>query len=128
MLNGNGERVLLIEDDPGVLKYAESALRQFGYSPFPALDGKQAIAVFQQEAGNFDLILSDVVLPDINGLDLVVKLTEEHPGIPVIMCSGYTEDKVKQSIINNRGFGFVQKPYKVHELLKIIKETITGRD
>ncbi|MBU1063732.1 PAS domain S-box protein, partial [bacterium] len=128
LLNGNGERVLLIEDDPGVLKYAESALRQFGYSPFPALDGKQAIAVFQQEAGNFDLILSDVVLPDINGLDLVVKLTEEHPGIPVIMCSGYTEDKVKQSIINNRGFGFVQKPYKVHELLKIIKETITGRD
>lgn len=123
-LYGNGERILVIEDEPGVLDFAQSVLRQSGYIPFPASDGKQARSVFKEEAGNFDLILSDIVLPDINGYNLVMELLNDHPEIPIILCSGYTEEKVKLSIIEDKGRRFIQKPYSVKLLLTEVKKTI----
>ena len=123
-LHGNGEQILVIEDEQGILDFASSALRQFGYTIRVASNGHQALSVFEEAKGNFQLIISDVILPDINGFDLVSKLTKEYPDIPVIMCSGYTEERVKQSIIRDKGFRFLQKPYSINELLIAVKKTI----
>jgi len=123
-LHGNGEQILVIEDEQGILDFASSALRQFGYTIRVASNGHQALSVFEEAKGNFQLIISDVILPDINGFDLVTKLTKEYPDIPVIMCSGYTEERVKQSIIKEKGFRFLQKPYSMNALLEMVKKDI----
>ena len=123
-LYGNGEHIFVIEDEQGILDFASSALRQFGYTVRLASDGQQAKSVFDEAKGNFQLIISDVILPDINGFDLVIKLTKDHPEIPVLMCSGYTEERVKQSIIQERGYRFLQKPYSMNMLLSEVKKTI----
>ncbi len=121
---GNGEYILIIEDEKGILDFATSVLRQFGYNAKGATSGNQAIALFNQAEDEFRLIISDVILPDINGYDLVKKLTKNHPDIPVLMSSGYTEEKVKQSIIQEKGFHFLQKPYSVSSLLEAVKKAI----
>ena len=123
-IHGNGERILLIEDEDAVRRFIASALRQYGYIIFETSNASGARSVFNNENGKFDLIFSDVILPDKNGLDLVEELLSGKKDIPVIMCSGYTEEKVQQSIISKRGFQFIQKPFKILELLKIIGTTI----
>lgn len=124
-LYGDGENILIIEDERAILDLASSALRQFGYIVRVASDGQQAESIFTASDGNFRLIISDVVLPDINGYDLVNKLIGDNPSIEVIMCSGYTEERIKQSIIQDKGFRFLQKPYSMNELLIAVKEVIS---
>jgi len=123
-LHGDGEHILVVEDEQGILDFAASALRQFGYNVRVASNGEQALSVFQETKGDFRLIISDVILPDINGFDLVTKLIVNNPSIPVVMCSGYTEERVKQSIIQDKGFRFLQKPYSVSALLEMVSNTI----
>jgi CheY-like chemotaxis protein len=123
-IHGNGERILLIEDEDDVKRFIASALRQYGYTPYEASNASEARSVFKSEKGKFDLIFSDVILPDKNGCDLVEELLSGKKDIPVIMCSGYTEEKVHQSIISKRVFQFIQKPFNILELLNIISSTI----
>ncbi len=123
-LTGRGERILLIEDEEGVRNFAVAALRQNGYLTFEAENAVGALEIFKNEKGRFDLILSDVVLPDQNGFQVVGELLAIHGNIPVIMCSGYTEERIKQSIIQEKGFQFLQKPYSVSSLLEVVKEAI----
>jgi len=123
-LYGNGEKILVIEDEQGILDLASTALRQYGYVIQVASNGQEAKSVFEESKGNFQLIISDVILPDINGFDLVTKLIVNNPSIPVVMCSGYTEERVKQSIIQDKGFRFLQKPYSVSALLEMVSNTI----
>ncbi len=123
-LTGQGERILVIEDEEGVRNFAVAALRQNGYLTFEAENAAGALETFKNEKGRFDLILSDVVLPDKNGFKVVGELLAIHGNIPVIMCSGYTEERIKQSIIKEKGFRFLQKPYSVRPLLEMVKDTI----
>ncbi len=116
---GNGEKILVIEDEAEVLKFTTAALRQNGYLPITAETAAQALEQFKNER-QIDLIVSDVVLPDKNGLRVVEEILLEHPGVSAIFCSGYTEDRVMQSIKKNKKFRFIQKPYSVRALLELI--------
>ena len=123
-LRGHGERILIIEDNRDVRDFASAALRQNGYVTYEAENAAAAVDVFRTEKGLFDLILSDVVLPDKNGFQLVKELLEIKADIPVIMCSGYTEERARHSIVHEEGFQFLQKPYSLNKLLEIVKETL----
>ena len=123
-LRGHGERILIIEDNRDVRDFASAALRQNGYVTYEAENAAAAVDVFRTEKGLFDLILSDVVLPDKNGFQLVKELLEIKADIPVVMCSGYTEERARHSIVHEEGFQFLQKPYSLNKLLEIVKETL----
>ena len=123
-LKGKGERILLVEDDAAITKFAVKVLTEKGYKVFSASTVKYALAVFAQERGKFDLVLSDVVLPDKNGLDMVEKLLSKQPKLRVIMNSGYTNHKSQQETISEKGYKFINKPYTVIELLKSIREVL----
>jgi len=123
-IHGNGERILLIEDEEDVRRFIASALRQYGFIIYEASNASEGRSVFISENGKFDLIFSDVILPDKNGFDLIEELLSGKKDIPVIMCSGYTEEKIQQSIISKKGFQFIQKPFKILELLNIISSAI----
>lgn len=125
-LGGEGRRVLLIEDDARVRSVAVDALREKGYSVFEAGSGKEALDICRDEADGFDLLFSDVVLPDINGVDLVERILDKRPEQKVLLTSGYVGDKSRWEVISESGYRFIQKPYSLADLLEIVDSVIKG--
>jgi len=121
-LRGHGERVLLVEDEQMLREFAERTLPENGYVVFAAAKAEEALELFEREKGEFHMVFSDVVLPDINGVELVDRLLVKKPELKVLLCSGYMDDRSRWSVIGKRGFNFLQKPYTLAELLKSMKE------
>ncbi len=123
-LRGNGERILAVEDSDGIQEFLRVALRENGYLVTVASNAEEALRLYSQHRGNFDLIFSDVVLPDQSGIDLVEKLRKEKPGLRVLLSSGYTDHKSQWTVIQERNYPFIQKPYSLIQLLSTIKEMV----
>jgi len=115
---GNGEKILIVEDNAEVRRFTEVVLNQNGYQTFTAATANQALSLFQEEDGRFDLIISDVILPDKNGVLFAEEILRIKTEIPIILCSGYAEETLIQSIKMNRKFHFIQKPFQVQILLE----------
>ncbi len=123
-LQGRGERVLVIEDEEGVRYSTERVLQRRGYQVWSAADGRSALEVFERQQGAFDIVLCDVVLPDMNGVTLSMGLLERQPGLRVIMSSGYTDERSRYPEITRRGLLFLQKPYPPQELMRVLAEAL----
>ena len=127
-LKGGGQRILLVEDEAVVREFASRALRQSGYTVFEAKAADEALELFEKERGRFELIFSDVVLPDKSGLRLVDDLLERAPDLRILLSSGYTDQKSQWPAIQEKGFRFLQKPYTLPDLLSTIREMIRDED
>jgi len=123
-LLGNVEKILLTEDEAEVREMTAKALQDYGYTVFPVINGQEALKIFRQEKGEFDLILSDVILPDINGHKLVRQMTAGMPHIPVILSSGYTDERIRKNIKDDSRIRFIQKPYSIIALLKTVLQSL----
>ncbi len=123
-IRGNGERILLVEDDTELREFATRALRESGYVVFEAQDAQEALGIFEREKGEVHLVFSDVVLPDKTGLQLIDKLLALKPELRVLMTSGYKDEKSRLPIIRQRGFRFLQKPYALTDLLQGIRDIL----
>jgi len=123
-LQGKGERILVVEDEEEVRKLTVRMLRKNNYRVNEASNAQEALNVFEQERGMFTLVLSDVVLPDQTGLELVDKLLLRQPKLRVLLMSGYTDHKSQWPVIQKKGFRFLQKPYALPDLLRTLREII----
>jgi CheY-like chemotaxis protein len=121
---GHGERVLVVEDDDQVRKFAMNVLSQTGYAVYSASNAEDAIRLFEEEKGDFQLIISDVVLPGKTGIELVDELISRKPNLSVLMGSGYIDQKSQWQVIKRRGFRFLQKPYVMVDLLNAVHQTL----
>lgn len=123
-LSGKGERILIIEDEKCVREFAMRALNKNGYEVFSAGSGREALEIFNQEQGNFDVIFSDVVLPDMSGVELVDQLHQINPNSEILISSGYTDSKSQWSVIREKGYAFLQKPYALNDLLQMLRQKV----
>jgi len=121
-----GERILLVEDDDAVRDITEKMLRESGYVVIGAHDAAEAFARFASEKGDFQLVLSDVVLPGDDGLTLVENLKSHKPELAVLLSSGYTDTAVDWNLVQSRGYRFLQKPYVMPDLIKAVRELLTN--
>jgi PAS domain S-box-containing protein len=121
-----GGSILVIEDEESVRRFIVRILTKDKYAVFEAGGVKEARELFNKMKGGFDLIFSDVILPDGNGADLVCELVSLNPGLKVLVGSGYLDDKSHFSVIKERGFKFIPKPYSVDNLLATIREILAG--
>ncbi len=121
---GKGERILVVEDDEIILKYVEKTLIKNGYTVFSSKNSDQALKIFKLEKGNFDIFFSDVVLPGKDGIKLAEKFLSLNPNIHVILSSGYTDLKSKGARIEEKNFQYIEKPYKINDLLQLIQDTL----
>jgi DNA-binding NtrC family response regulator len=126
-LKGKGERIMVVEDDEGIRKLVTNALTRMNYNVFVAASGSEARQVFGREKGGFHLILSDVVLTDTNGVDLCDELIKAKPGVCVLLSSGYASKGQHSEKIRERGIPFIQKPYNLKDLFRIIREILERR-
>ncbi|MBW2249841.1 MAG: response regulator [Deltaproteobacteria bacterium] len=121
---GNGERILLVEDEEVVMNLLTEMLTGKGYKVFSAANAKEAIDIFEKEKGTFDLVFSDVVLPDIRGPKLVKQLLKQKPKIRVLFTSGYSDEKSDWQTIQKLGYPYLQKPFTSYDMLKTVKEAL----
>jgi len=121
---GAGERILVVEDEESVRDLAATILRKNGYEVFEAPNVAEAMRIFEEEDGRFDLVFSDVVLPDKSGVQLADELLERAPGLRMLMSSGHASHRSQWETIKSKGLPFLQKPYSLPGLLKMVRETI----
>jgi len=123
-LKGNGEKILMIEDEKNLIKAAQRMLEVNNYRVDTALNGAEAIDKLDKKKRYYDLIISDVLLPDTNAFKLLDKFKKLQGNVPIIFCSGYTDERSKQELIANKGIPFIQKPYQMHHLIKQVKKVL----
>jgi len=105
------ETILLVEDEDMVRELIRLSLLEYGYSILEARDGASALQLCEQHENQIGLVLSDVVLPDISGVDLAEKITSRRPEMKVIFMSGYTDDSIHRRGVLDPGVDFIQKPF-----------------
>jgi two-component system cell cycle sensor histidine kinase/response regulator CckA len=122
-LTGRGT-VLLVEDEDAVRSFAARALGQRGYQVLEAATGSEALDVFESHQGDVDLVVSDVVMPEMDGPTLMEKLRRDRPDLKIIFISGYAEDSFRKHLAENEDFMFLQKPFDLKELAAAVKAAL----
>lgn len=113
---GNGETLLLVEDEPSILQMAEIMLKRIGYEVLSAGTPSQALAIAKKQAGNIDLLMTDVVMPEMSGRHLAQEIHSLCPKARTLFMSGYTANVIAHNGVLDEGVNFIQKPFSLHEL------------
>jgi len=121
------ETILLAEDDPALLKMTQMMLERIGYHVLPAPSPEEALRLARQNAGRIDLLMTDVVMPGMNGRHLSQTLLADQPGLKRLFMSGYTADVIARHGVLEPGVHFIAKPFTPAELAHKLRE-ILGAD
>lgn len=120
------ETVLLVEDEPALLKMSEKILERLGYAVFSATDAQKAIAIARENAGAISLLMTDVVMPGMSGKELANTLLDQYPGMKCLFMSGYTADVIAEHGILDDGIQFINKPFSIEEVAGKIREIMNS--
>jgi two-component system cell cycle sensor histidine kinase/response regulator CckA len=123
-LTGQGT-ILLVEDEDGLRSLNARGLRSRGYSVIEAANGVEAMEALEQKNGAVDLVVSDVVMPEMDGPTLLKEMRGRNPDLKIIFVSGYAEDAFEKSLPENQQFAFLPKPFTLAQLVAAVKETMT---
>jgi PAS domain S-box-containing protein len=119
-----GERVLLVEDDPAILALGRLALEQLGYSVVSAGTPAEALQLAKNGDTKIDLLITDVVMPGMNGRDLATHLFGMIPGLRCLFISGYTANVIAHHSVLDEGVHFLEKPFSVRSLAVRVREVL----
>jgi PAS domain S-box-containing protein len=116
--------ILLVEDEPGILKILKELLEEKGFCVLPAQDAGTAIDISSRFQGVIDLLVTDIVLPDINGVKLSDKLQVVRPELNTLFMSGYAQEIMSHYKILAEGINFIQKPFGIKNFLDIVSRML----
>jgi DNA-binding NtrC family response regulator len=129
--NGTGlrgsETILLVEDEHAILKMTTMMLEEQGYTVLPAGNPTQAIRIAEEYAGEIHLLMTDVVMPEMNGKDLSEKLLGLYPNLKCLFMSGYTENVIAHHGVLESGIAFISKPFTRRSLSEKLREVLEGK-
>jgi two-component system cell cycle sensor histidine kinase/response regulator CckA len=124
-LTGQGT-ILLVEDEEGLRALNARGLKSRGYSVLEAGNGVEAIEVLAENGGKVDLVVSDVVMPEMDGPTLLKELRKRNPTLKIIFVSGYAEEAFSKSLPEGEQFSFLPKPFTLKQLVGAVKETMSA--
>jgi two-component system, cell cycle sensor histidine kinase and response regulator CckA len=127
MLGRGFETVLVVEDEEGVRELLRKVLTRQGYTVIEARHGKDALLVVERHRGPIHLVITDVVMPEMGGNELVDMLQPSRPDLKVLYISGYTNDEIVRRGISNSGAAFLQKPFASDDLVRKVRELLDAR-
>ncbi|CAN5354502.1 PAS domain-containing protein [soil metagenome] len=122
-LTGQGT-ILLVEDEEGLRSLNARGLRSRGYTVVEASNGIEAMEVLEEQDGAVDLVVSDVVMPEMDGPTLLKEMRARNPSLKIIFVSGYAEEAFEKSLPENEQFAFLAKPFALSALIAKVKETM----
>ena len=122
-IEGGSEAVLVVEDDPLVRRYVMTQMEGLGYSTLEAANGADALRVID-EAGNIDLLFTDVIMPGLNGRQLANEMLKDRPGLRVLFTSGYTENAIIHHGRLDEGVLLLAKPYRKSDMAIMIRKAL----
>jgi two-component system cell cycle sensor histidine kinase/response regulator CckA len=122
-LTGAG-RVLLVEDEDAVRSFAIEALKRQGYEVLEATTGAEALEVMDETDQPVDLVISDVIMPEMDGPSMYKVMRQTNPDLKIIFMSGYPDDAFKNSLDPDAKFAFLQKPFSLVQLAAKVKEEL----
>lgn len=123
-IRGQGECIMVIEDDRNLLEYIATTLEDNGYKVYPCGDVNKACEIFGKHGKDLQVLLCDVILPKMKGDELADQLKALNKDLNIILSSGYPADRINIPTIKDKGYYFLQKPYKQIQLLTMLKEII----
>ncbi|MEJ8475431.1 cell cycle histidine kinase CckA [Roseibium algae] len=118
--------ILLVEDEEAVRAFGARALASRGYTVFEAGSGTEALEVMEETGGKIDLVVSDVVMPEMDGPTLLVELRKTQPDLKIIFVSGYAEDAFEENLPANEKFFFLPKPFTLKQLATTVKDVLNS--
>ncbi len=118
------ETILLVEDEPAILKMGREMIERLGYTVLTAENPNDALLVVSEYDGKIDLLITDVVMPEINGRDLSAQLVKNHPDLKTLYMSGYTADVIAHHGVLDENVQFIQKPFSMKDLAVKVREVI----
>jgi len=123
-VTGGNETILLAEDDVGVRELAQHLLENAGYRVLVAASGREAVSLFARRAADVDLLLLDIVMPDLGGREAAELMRRIRPEIPVLFLSGLDDDTIHADTVSTPELTLLRKPFGRDELLRAIRQTI----
>jgi PAS domain S-box-containing protein len=124
---GNGETILVVEDAASIRAAVCEILESLNYHTLQAADGEEALAVFEQHADRIDLVVSDLVMPEMGGQELSRALRRRRPGLKLILMTGYPLGGVTRELLQDQEFSWLQKPMSTLGLAEAVHKTLTGK-
>jgi DNA-binding NtrC family response regulator len=117
--------ILVVEDNQKVGEFSTQLLQDLGYQTVLARDAEQALKLLDEDPERFDIVLSDVVMPGLDGVSLGKEIRRRLPGLPFVLNSGYSHILADDE---GHGFDLLQKPYSVEELSRVLRRAMANRD
>ena len=124
LVKGEGT-ILLIDDEETVLDIGAKILKKIGYHVYTATGGQEAIQVYEKEKDKIDMVILDIIMPDMGGGVVYDRIKAINPKVKVLLSSGYSKDGQAREILNRGCNGFIQKPFTIKELSVKIDEILT---
>ncbi|MCA1242386.1 response regulator [Stappia stellulata] len=118
--------ILLVEDEEAVRAFAARALSSRGYTVHEAASGAEALEIMEETGGEVDLVVSDVVMPEMDGPSLLRELRKTQPDLKIIFVSGYAEDAFEKNLPENEKFSFLPKPFTLKQLATVVKDVLAS--
>ena len=125
---GRHETVLLVEDEPAMLVMTSAMLERQGYTVLAAAAPREAMDLARRRKGKIDLLMTDVVMPEMNGRDLAEALQTIRPGLKCLFMSGYTANTIAHRNILDSSVNYLQKPFSLAELAAKVRDVLDGPD
>jgi CheY-like chemotaxis protein len=121
--DGRGCRVLVVEDNIEVGRFSTQLLQDVGYETTWAGNASEALKLLEDDASRFDVVFSDVVMPGMSGVELGREIQQRHPGLPVVLTSGYSHVLAEEG---RHGFELLHKPYAVEDVSRVLRRVTRG--
>jgi two-component system cell cycle sensor histidine kinase/response regulator CckA len=118
--------ILLVEDEAGLRGLNARGLSSRGYTVLEAGNGVEAIEVLEEQGGHIDVVVSDVVMPEMDGPTLLRELRRRNPELKIIFVSGYAEEAFAKNLPEGQQFAFLAKPFTLKQLVAAVKETMAS--
>jgi len=115
------KNILVVDNEKDILNVLQDVLGILGYSTEIVKNGQEALSIFQKD--RFSLVITDMVMPDIDGLTLMKKIKEEDPSIPVVIITGFGSQMVDEAMQAGAD-GFIEKPFKIEDIKNMLSKTL----
>jgi CheY-like chemotaxis protein len=125
MLLRGTENILIVDDEDTVRNTISLMLKNLGYQVYLASSGMEAIEMYQRHKAEIDLIILDIIMPQMDGQQTYIQIMRINPDVKVLICSGYSQhNSIKEMLLDEGVVGFMRKPVEIAQLSQVVREAL----